>query len=149
MGRFVLAAVVGLVAMVGLFVWHAAAVGQINCNYECIPNNVCEGSTTIQCGGCAAFELVCGTQAGKREWSSAATFGSSFPGPYRVEYVSVLCYTDYPCVRRYIGPYRCLSTFGICDLTQHYYNENCYDCGISEVGYPSMYVTAICKSCDE
>ncbi len=53
MGRIVpTIGVLGILAMVGLFVWHAAAVGQIDCEYTCPVIAVCDSADEANCSGC-------------------------------------------------------------------------------------------------
>lgn len=133
----------------GLWPWHGGAVAQSPCIHQCVPNEVCYGSSELECWGCApgSMNYSCQNQMGRKDWWNDPTSGSTNTGSQAVQYNYVPCWWKTRCASRFWPKYSC-SGAGIC-IRDPPSPEGCSDCIIAEGSFYDIhyYVNAVCSAC--
>jgi hypothetical protein len=149
MRRLTVLMMVAGVLLGGLWLWHGRAVAHSLCIYECVPNELCYGTTELECWGCVtgSVNYSCQSQMGRKDWWNEPTYGSSNTGTQYVQYnESVPCYWITRCGSAWYPGYSCGA--GLCRSTP-YEPLGCAECRLAEGSYSyiSYYVNAVCSDC--
>lgn len=140
-----LLAAVAVLALGALWLWHARAVAQSECIWNCVPTSTCQGTPTVFCSGCAQGMDTCTPQEGKWTWTGVEVFATE-PGNKKVTWRLVHCGTHYPCIATNWGERVCVWLLGVCSPVVAD-PVPCISCEVSQEGIPYWAATAICETC--